>query len=130
MHNRCRLIVASFLVKTLLIDWRIGEKYFAENLYDYDVASNNGNWQWIAGTGSDSTPYFRIMNPWLQSEEFDPEAIFIKKWVPELEAVPSKSIHLWYKDYSQFKNISYPKPIVDFQIQKEKALNKYRSVYH
>ena len=130
MHNRSRLIVASFLVKTLLINWKLGEKYFSNKLYDYDVASNNGNWQWIAGTGSDSTPYFRIMNPWLQSKDFDPDAIYIKTWIPELEMVPPKSIHEWYKDYELYKNISYPKPMVSFEVQKEKALQMYRKVYH
>jgi deoxyribodipyrimidine photo-lyase len=130
MHNRCRLIVASFLVKTLLIDWREGEEYFATKLVDYDVASNNGNWQWVAGTGSDSSPYFRIMNPWIQSNEFDPDAEYIKKWIPELEEVPSKSIHNWYKEYSVFKNIKYNKPIVDYSEQKEKALKMYSSAFH
>lgn len=130
LPNRCRLIVASFLVKTLLIDWESGEKYFAKHLYDYDVASNNGNWQWVAGTGSDSNPYFRIMNPWIQSKEFDLDAVYIKTWIPELESIPPKSIHLWYQDYNNYKNCKYPKPIVDYQIQKEKALKLYRSLFH
>ena len=88
MHNRGRMTVASFLIKTLLIDWRWGEKYFAQNLTDYDVASNNGNWQGISGTGVDMKPYFRDMNPWIQSSKFDKDAKYIKKWVPELENVP------------------------------------------
>jgi deoxyribodipyrimidine photo-lyase len=130
MHNRCRLIVAGFLIKILLIDWRKGEQYFSTKLVDYDVASNNGNWQWVAGTGSDSTPYFRIMNPWIQSKEFDPEAEYIKKWIPELEQVPAKSIHQWYKDYVNYKEIDYSKPIVNYEEQKEKALKMYSSVFH
>jgi deoxyribodipyrimidine photo-lyase len=130
MHNRCRLIVASFLVKTLLIDWRKGEKYFATKLVDYDVASNNGNWQWVAGTGSDSSPYFRIMNPWIQSKEFDPDAEYIKKWIPELQDVPAKSIHNWYNEYTNYKNINYSKPIVDYTEQKTKALKMYSEAFH
>lgn len=130
MHNRCRLIVAGFLVKILLIDWRKGEQYFATKLVDYDVASNNGNWQWVAGTGSDSTPYFRIMNPWIQSKEFDSESEYVKKWIPALEKVPPKSIHQWYKDYINYKEIDYVKPIVDYNEQKEKALKMYSSVFH
>jgi len=93
MHNRGRLIVASFLIKTLLIDWREGEKYFATKLTDYDPASNNGNWQWVASTGADSQPYFRIFNPWSQSEEHDPDCEYIKKRIPELENVPNDKIH-------------------------------------
>lgn len=130
MHNRARLIVASFLVKTLLIDWREGEEYFATKLTDYDPASNNGNWQWIAGTGADSQPYFRIFNPWQQSENFDPDAIYIKHFIPELKDVPAKAIHNWENTYSEYKNVHYPKPIVDYSKQKDLALKMYSSVFH
>jgi deoxyribodipyrimidine photo-lyase len=130
MHNRARLIVASFFVKTLLLDWRQGEKYFANQLTDYDPASNNGNWQWIMGGGADSQPYFRIFNPWQQSENYDPHAVYIKTWIPELKDVPEKDIHHWDTEYTQYKQIHYPKPIVDYAKQKQIALKMYRDVFH
>ena len=130
MHNRGRLIVASFLVKTLLLDWREGEKYFATRLTDYDPASNNGNWQWIAGSGADSQPYFRIFNPWQQSVNFDHEADYIKHWLPVLQDVPSKSIHRWYQDYTKYPDVHYPKPIVDYTKQKDLVLDMYHSLFH
>ena len=129
MHNRGRLIVASFLIKTLLIDWREGEKYFATKLTDYDPASNNGNWQWVASTGADSQPYFRIFNPWSQSQEHDPDCEYIKKWIPELENVPNDKIHKWFEYYEEFlkdKKIKYYKPIVDYKTQREKAIEMYK----
>ena len=131
MHNRSRLIVSSFLIKTLLQDWRVGEMYFATKLTDYDPASNNGNWQSQAGTGADSQPYFRIYNPWEQSKKHDPDAIYIKKWIPELANVPAKVIHQWNEYYndSEFVKIDYPKPIVDYYKQKELALNMYRAAF-
>ena len=130
MHNRGRLIVASFLVKTLLIDWREGEKYFATQLTDYDPASNNGNWQWIASSGADSQPYFRIFNPWSQSADNDPDAEYIKKWIPELEDVPAKDIHNWDKTYQDYKgSVKYPKPIVDYSTQKDKALAMFKKAF-
>ena len=127
MHNRLRMITASFLVKDLLIDWRWGEKYFAQNLVDYDPSQNNGGWQWAAGTGTDAQPYFRIFNPWLQSKRFDPDTQYIKKWIPELEDVSSEDIHQWNLKYKNYSNIDYPKPIVDHQIQKKKALDLYKN---
>ena len=129
MHNRARLIVASFLVKTLLIDWREGEKYFAKKLTDYDPASNNGNWQWIASSGADSQPYFRIFNPWLQSNEVDPDAEYIKKWIPELKDVSPKDIHSWETTFQNYKSIGYEKPICSYEEQKEKALAMFRAIY-
>ena len=140
MHNRARLICASFLPKTLLINWQKGEEHFAKLLNDYDPASNNGNWQWVAGTGSDSQPYFRILNPFLQSKKYDPDAEYIKNWIPELRDVPAEDIHKWdtkWFDYTVndgdkikdgFKIIDYPAPIVDYSKQKEKALKMYSSV--
>jgi len=122
MHNRARLIVASFLVKNLLIDWREGEEYFASKLTDYDVASNNGNWQWIASTGADSQPFFRIFNPWEQAKNYDPKCEYIKKWVPELKDVPDKDILKWETEWETHKDIKYPKPIVDYKKQKDLAL--------
>ena len=130
MHNRARLIVASFLTKTLLINWREGEQYFAQKLVDYDPASNNGNWQWIASTGADSQPYFRIFNPFHQSEEVDEDAIYIKTWVPELKDIQAKEIHNWDKYHTEYKSkIHYPAPIVDYSIQKEKAIEMYSSIF-
>lgn len=115
MHNRVRMIVASFLTKDLLIDWRWGEKYFMEKLLDGDLAPNNGGWQWAASTGCDPQPYFRIFNPTSQGEKFDPEGLYIKRWVKELANEPVKTIH-------EPKN-----PIVDHSVQRNKALELYKS---
>ena len=132
MHNRARLIVSSFLVKTLLINWQKGEKYFAQKLVDYDPASNNGNWQWTAGTGADSQPYFRIFNPWEQAKNYDPDANYIKKWIPELREVPVKDIFRWDEKCTEYrkKGMKYPCPIVDYSTQKEEALKLYSSLFH
>ena len=130
MHNRARLITSSFLVKTMLIDWQKGEQYFAKKLSDYDPASNNGNWQWTAGSGADSQPYFRIFNPWLQGENFDPNCEYVKKWIPELKDVPVKDILHWEDTYSQYKNVKYPKPICNYEEQKDKALTMYKAIFH
>jgi deoxyribodipyrimidine photo-lyase len=107
MHNRVRMIVASFLTKHLLIDWRWGEAYFARKLLDYDLASNNGGWQWAAGTGCDAAPYFRVFNPYLQTKKFDPELKYVRQWVPELE------------------ELNYPNPIVDHEVARKRALAAY-----
>lgn len=132
MHNRLRMIVASFLTKDLLIDWRWGEKYFQKKLIDYDAASNIGGWQWAASTGTDSVPYFRIFNPKTQSERFDKEAKFIKKYLPELREVPNKKIHepgaLTAKEQDHFNLIlgeDYPYPIVSHQERRKKAIAIY-----
>ncbi|MEO1052707.1 MAG: deoxyribodipyrimidine photo-lyase [Bacteroidota bacterium] len=108
MHNRVRMITASFLTKHLLIDWRWGEAYFAQKLLDFDLASNNGGWQWAASSGCDAAPYFRVFNPKLQTEKFDPDLIYIKKWVPE------------------FQELSYPKPIVEHATARVKAIETYK----
>lgn len=136
MHNRARLIVASFLVKTLLVDWREGEKYFAQKLVDYDVASNNGNWQWVAGSGVDSQPYFRIFNPWSQSETHDKNCIYIKTFLPQLKDIPAKDIHEWHTTYkihlasdsteNQKRRLTYPAPIVEYKMMKEKVIQAYK----
>jgi len=128
MHNRGRMTVASFLIKSLLIDWRWGEKYFATQLTDYDLASNNGNWQGISGTGVDMKPYFRDMNPWLQSKKFDKDTSYIKKWVPELRSVNSSDIHEWHTSYVKYKQVNYPEPIVDYFKRKEKMITMYKIV--
>lgn len=128
MHNRGRMIVANFLVKTLLINWKWGEEYFAEMLTDYDPASNNGNWQSISGTGVDQKPYFRDMNPWIQSAKADPDAEYIKRWVPELADVAPKEIHKWdlFCDDPKNRGLRYPKPMVNYSEQKGKMLEMYR----
>ncbi len=123
MHNRVRMIVASFLVKDLHIDWRWGERYFAQTLRDYDPAVNNGNWQWSASTGCDSQPYFRIFNPWLQQKKFDPHAKYIKTWVAELKNESEKTIHNWYKKQTID---AYPKPIINHTAQANKAKKLYK----
>ena len=127
MHNRVRMIVASFLIKDLHIDWRWGEKYFAQQLVDYDPAVNNGNWQWNASTGCDAQPYFRIFNPWLQQKKFDLQCKYIKKWVPELKNIEPKILHTLYTSkHAQIKN--YPKPIIDHAKESEKAKIIYRNI--
>ena len=93
MHNRVRMIVASFLIKHLLIDWREGEAWFWDTLVDADLANNVGNWQWVAGSGADASPYFRIFNPIAQGEKFDPRGVYVRRWVPELKGVPDEVIH-------------------------------------
>lgn len=130
MHNRARLITASFLVKTLLIDWRLGERYYATQLYDYDPLVNNGNWQWVSSSGADSQPYFRIFNPWLQSKKHDPECKYIKKWVPELKNIEPQKIHNWYRYHKKddYEGI-YLDPIVEFDKQKKKVLSVYKKIY-
>lgn len=125
MHNRLRLITASFLVKDLHIDWHWGEQYFAQQLIDYDPAVNNGNWQWIASTGTDAQPYFRIFNPWLQQRKFDPQCQYIKKWLPELQNLDHKLIHQWYKIADPFKTSHYPKPIIDHKTEVAKTKKIY-----
>ncbi len=131
MHNRGRLIVASFLVKNLGLDWRLGEKYFAQSLVDYDVLVNNGNWQWVSGSGADSQPYFRIFNPSLQSEKFDPKCEYIKKWLPNLSNIPNKELHHWESHNHKYnlKDIGYFKPIIDYKESKEKVLKMYKEAF-
>lgn len=132
MHNRARMIVASFLTKDLLIDWRWGEKFFLQHLVDGDVASNNGGWQWSAGTGTDAQPFFRIFNPVLQGAKFDPRGEYVKRWVLELERVPEKYIHspwLMPREVALVARTEigkdYPVPIVDHAVQRERAMRIY-----
>ncbi|GAB4501472.1 MAG: deoxyribodipyrimidine photo-lyase [Anaerolineales bacterium] len=124
MHNRARMIVASFLVKDLLINWQWGERWFMENLLDGDPAANNGGWQWVAGTGTDAAPYFRIFNPILQSQKFDPDGNYIRRWIPELAHLPAKDIHApWEK---KIRVPGYPaQPIVDREKARERTLKAY-----
>jgi len=134
MHNRLRMVTASFLVKDLLIDWRWGEKYFADKLIDFDLSANNGGWQWAASTGCDAQPWFRIFNPITQSEKFDAQGKFIRRYVPELMACDDNEIHApWLMPplRQQALNISigrdYPLPVVDHAAQREKALVLYKN---
>jgi deoxyribodipyrimidine photo-lyase len=132
MHNRLRMVAASFLVKDLLVDWRWGERYFAQHLIDFDLAANNGGWQWAASTGCDAQPWFRIFNPVRQSEKFDPGGRFIRLYLPELERVPDKFIHApWSMPLLEQQacavriGIDYPAPIVDHVRSREAALSLY-----
>ena len=120
--------MASFLIKNLHNDWRRGEKYFAQQLLDYDVLVNQGNWQWVAGTGADSQPYFRIFNPWTQSKKFDKNCEYIKYWLPNLKEVDNKHIHEWEKYYNLYdlNKIKYIKPIIDYKKSREVALKMYK----
>lgn len=126
MHNRARMIVASFATKDLLLDWRIGEEFFAQYLMDYELASNNGGWQWAASTGTDAQPYFRVFNPLLQSKKFDPNGDYIREYVPELRGVNSKEIHApWATPLTGPKG--YPRPIVDHAEAKARAIEIFRN---
>lgn len=134
MHNRARMITASFLVKDLLIDWREGERWFAEQLIDADLASNNGGWQWTAGTGTDAAPYFRIFNSVLQGQKFDPNGDYVRQWVPELSGFPAGLIHKpWQADIDQQRSAQcllgrdYPFPIVEREFARQRALHAYKS---
>ncbi len=134
MHNRLRMVTASFLVKDLLVDWRWGERYFAEHLIDYDLSANNGGWQWAASTGCDAQPWFRIFNPITQSEKFDPQGQFIRNYVPELVSCDDKEIHApWQIPQLRQQSIKivigedYPAPIVNHATQRALALDLYKN---
>ena len=133
MHNRLRMVSACFLVKDLLVDWRRGEAYFAKKLNDFDLAANNGGWQWSASTGCDAQPWFRIFNPVTQSERFDAEGKFIRRYVPEIANCSAKEIHAPWKMSAERQQETgvligrdYPAPIVDHAVMREKALTLYR----
>lgn len=132
MHNRIRMITASFLTKDLLIDWRLGAKWFFYTLLDANLANNSANWQWVAGSGADAAPYFRIFNPVLQGEKFDPNGDYIRKWVPELAALPAKWIHKPWQAPRGALSVKigkdYPEPIVEHGKAREKALNIYKTL--
>lgn len=134
MHNRLRMVAASFLAKDLLVDWRRGEKYFADKLIDFDLAANSGGWQWAASVGCDAQPWFRIFNPVTQSERFDPEGRFIRRYVPELAAVPDRFIHApWTLPAADQQRLGcvigrdYPAPVVDHAVQRAQALALFKS---
>jgi deoxyribodipyrimidine photo-lyase len=132
MHNRARMITASFLVKHLLINWQDGERWFMRSLVDGDLAANNGGWQWIAGTGTDAAPYFRIFNPFLQGKKFDPQGEYVRRWLPELANIPAKFIHTpWelsaidQRTYGVQIGRDYPAPIVEHDFARKRALAAY-----
>ena len=127
MHNRGRLITSNFLIKILDIDWRYGEKYFSKKLIDYDPSVNNGNWQWSSSSGANSQPYFRIFSIVLQTKRFDPNCLYIKKWLPELKDVPSEDIINWTDTYKKYPNIKYPKPIVDYNKMRKITIQLYKN---
>ncbi|RSK26896.1 deoxyribodipyrimidine photo-lyase [Bacillus sp. HMF5848] len=134
MHNRLRMITASFLTKDLLVDWRLGESYFNKVLIDYEAASNIGGWQWAASVGTDAVPYFRIFNPVTQSKKFDQDGKYIRKYIPELKDVPDKYIHEPWKMSVEIQKLSgciigqdYPAPIVDHAVQRLKAIQLFKS---
>lgn len=126
MHNRVRMIVASFLVKDLHCHWRIGERHFASHLLDYDPCINNGNWQWAASTGCDAQPYFRIFNPWTQQQKFDPDGAYIKHWLPELKKIPVKTLHNLFKLDEALPG--YVLPVVDHGAQSQIAKRLFEDV--
>jgi deoxyribodipyrimidine photo-lyase len=133
MHNRARMIAASFLVKDLLIDWRWGERFFMQQLLDADPAANNGGWQWTAGVGTDAAPYFRVFNPVLQAVRFDPAGAYVRRWVPELSRVPDRFIHQpWTMPAEEQRRagcvigVDYPAPIVDHAWARGRVLAAYR----
>jgi deoxyribodipyrimidine photo-lyase len=135
MHNRARMVVASFLVKDLLIDWRWGERWFMQQLIDGDPAANNAGWQWVAGTGVDAAPYFRVFNPIMQGKKFDPQGDYVRQWVPELQKVPTKQIHTpWQMNKDEqhkadcYIGEDYPPPLVDHEWARDRMLAAYKAV--
>ena len=127
MHNRVRMICASFLVKDLFLPWQSGADWFWDTLVDADLASNSASWQWVAGCGFDAAPFFRIFNPTLQSEKFDPEGSYIKCWIPELVNVPKSFIHTpWIAKFNL--NLSYPNPIVSHDQARKRALEAFKNL--
>ncbi len=135
MHNRARMVVASFLTKHLLMDWRQGERHFLRHLVDGDIANNNGGWQWSASTGTDPQPYFRIFNPVLQGKRFDPEGEYVRQWVPELRDVPGRYLHApWEMPRNVQESCGvrigsdYPAPIVEHAMARGRALDAYSAV--
>ena len=135
MHNRVRMVVASFLVKHLLIDWRDGEQWFWDTLVDADAGSNPANWQWVAGSGADAAPYFRVFNPILQGEKFDPDGAYVRRWVPELAQLPDRLVHQpWTATPLELASAgielgkTYPQPIVDHKVGRERALKAYATI--
>lgn len=129
MHNRLRMVAASFLCKDLGLDWRRGEAWFAAQLLDFDLAANNGGWQWASSSGCDAQPWFRIFNPTTQSEKFDAEGRFIRRYCPELAGLPAKAVHApWERAPLQMQGVDYPRPVVDHALARARTLERYAVV--
>ena len=135
MHNRVRMVTGSYLVKNLMLDWRQGEKWFWDTLVDADLANNSASWQWIAGCGADAAPYFRIFNPILQGEKFDPDGVYVRKYVPELKNLSSKYIHKPWEAPPEILSEAdvrlgdnYPKPMVDLKESRDRALEAFKAL--
>ncbi len=135
MHNRVRMVTASFLVKHLLVPWQWGEAWFRDTLVDADLANNVANWQWVAGSGADAAPFFRIFNPMTQGEKFDPDGAYVRRWVPELADLPTRFLHApWTADAATLEaagvrlGTTYPEPIVDHKQARARALAAYENV--
>jgi deoxyribodipyrimidine photo-lyase len=128
MHNRVRMIAASFLTKDLMIDWRLGERWFWDTLVDADPASNAAGWQWVTGSGADAAPYFRVFNPVLQGEKFDPTGDYVRRWVPELASLPSEIIHRPWTASRKLPPEIYPERIVDHAAARGRALDAFRNL--
>jgi deoxyribodipyrimidine photo-lyase len=126
MHNRVRMITAMFLTKDLHLDWRMGEQWFMQRLIDGEIASNNGGWQWSAGTGTDAAPYFRIQNPWTQSLRFDPNGEYIKRWIPDLRDVPAPRLHVAPSPGIRLVR-EYPLPMLEHSKERDVALSTYKA---
>jgi deoxyribodipyrimidine photo-lyase len=127
MHNRVRMVAASFLIKHLLVPWQRGAAWFWDTLLDADLANNSASWQWVAGSGADAAPYFRIFNPVMQGEKFDPDGAYVRKWVPELSRCPTKFIHRPWEapDFTSFR---YPAPLVEHTWARDRALKAFASL--
>jgi deoxyribodipyrimidine photo-lyase len=135
MHNRVRMIVASFLVKDLLVHWRRGEEWFWDTLVDADLANNAASWQWVAGSGADAAPYFRVFNPVSQGQKFDPDGAYVRRWIPEIAALPDKHLHAPWEAPADVLTqagvrigATYPAPIVDHTMARVRALAAYKQI--
>jgi deoxyribodipyrimidine photo-lyase len=129
MHNRVRMIVASYLIKNLLIPWQQGERWFRDTLVDADLASNSMGWQWTAGSGADAAPFFRVFNPVLQGEKFDKDGDYVRRWLPELQSVAGKYLHKpWELEPQERNGLQYPQPLVDLKMTRQRALDAFSAI--